>query len=73
MAVDGHKFSDTKSSPDKKALTIWAATLEVQMREPGAIQQAKHVGTTVGQVLIWYKEDFQGATKFGRSKLSHID
>ena len=73
LTVDGQKYTESKTSPDKRFLQRWAAKREADLTKPGVMEQEKHRGTTLGDVLEWYKEDFNGATKFGRSKLSHID
>ncbi len=59
---------------DKKSLAKdWAARRESELKRPGALEQMQHEGLTVQQVLEWYRDDYDGATKFGRSKLSHIN
>lgn len=59
---------------DKKPLAKqWAAKREAELSGPGALQAAQHRGISIGQVLEWYRDDFNGLTKFGRSKLSHIN
>lgn len=70
--VDGQKYNETKTSADLKFVELWALKREAQLSEPGAIERERHAGTNLGMVLQWYLEDFQGASKFGRSKLSHI-
>jgi len=59
---------------DKKSLAKeWAARRESELRLPGALEHVRHKGVTVGQVLEWYRDDFERKSKFGRSKLSHIN
>lgn len=72
LKVEGKRYSETKTGSDRKALDRWARRREDELREPGAIERLSHAGTKVGWVLECYMEDFQGASKFGRSKLSHI-
>lgn len=69
----GKKYTEAKTHRDKKVLEQWAARREAELSEPGSIEREQHKGTTIGDVLKWYLEDFQGRSKFGRSKLSHID
>lgn len=51
----------------------WAARRESELKLPGVLEQVRHEGLTVKQVLEWYRDDFDGLSKFGRSKLSHIN
>ncbi len=53
--------------------TAWANRREAELREPGALERVRHRGITVGAVLEMYRDDFDGLSKFGRSKLSHIN
>ena len=73
LTVSGKAHSETMTSPDRKFLEAWISKREGELKQPGAIEKESHKGTTVGDVLKWYKEDFQGATKFGRTKLAHLD
>lgn len=73
ISVNGKSHSESKTHPDLKRLKRWVAKREEELRMPGMIDQLTHKGTTVGQVLAWYLKDFDGASKFGRSKLSHIN
>src|SRR5690606_25355539 len=50
----------------------WADNRENELKQPGAIERQRHRGVTVGQVLNWYLDDFDGRSKFGRTKLSHL-
>jgi len=59
---------------DRKALAkAWADKREAQLKGPGGVQRVQHRGITVGQVLQWYRDDFDGRSKFGRSKLTSIN
>lgn len=66
-----HRESETF---DKKSLAkIWADRREAELKAPGNLERLAHTGITVGQVLKWYKEDYDGDETFGRSKLGSID
>ena len=59
---------------DKKFLAKeWAARRESELKQPNVLEQVRHDGVTVQQVLEWYRDDYDGKSKFGRSKLSHIE
>lgn len=64
--------TESKTSSDKRFLDRWIAFREHELMQPGALVQVSHAGTTMAQILDWYDQDFDGATKFGRSKLSTI-
>ncbi|WP_394201040.1 tyrosine-type recombinase/integrase [Marinagarivorans algicola] len=64
--------SEAKSSPDKKFLQHWLFVRERALAEHGALEALKHSGTTITAVLEWYEKDFDGMTKFGRTKLATI-
>lgn len=73
IKINGLSHTETKSHKDRRFLKLWAQKRESELREPGALERERHAGTTVGMVLDWYKQDFQGGTKFGRTKLGHIE
>jgi len=59
---------------DKKSLAKeWAARRESELKQPNVLEQVRYEGVTVQQVLEWYRDDYDGKSKFGRSKLSHIE
>ncbi len=59
---------------DKKSLAdAWAARREAELNVPGALERLQHRGVTVGQVLEWYRDDYDGLAKFGTTKLSHVN
>ena len=59
---------------DKKSLAKeWAARRESELKVPGVLEQVRHEGVSVQRVLEWYRDDYDGKSKFGRSKLSHIE
>ena len=70
---ENKKYSESKTNKDKRSLEIWAEKRLEQLRSDEDLEQKKHAGTTVGQVLRWYLDDFNGISKFGRSKLSSIN
>jgi len=52
---------------DRKALAKdWAAKLELQLQAPGALDQARHRGVTIGDLIKRYANEFGAG--FGRSK-----
>lgn len=73
LNIDGERYTETRSGLDRAALDKWATERERVLREPGALRNERHTGVTLGHVLAWYRADFNGASKFGRTKLSHID
>ena len=59
---------------DKKSLAKeWGRRRESELKLPGALDYMRYKGLTIKQVLEWYRDDFDGESKFGRSKLSHIN
>lgn len=68
-------YSLSKTSTDRRMLEMWAERKERELKtaEPAQLENGKHKGTTIGVVLQWYLDDFDGLSKFGRSKLSHIN
>lgn len=69
---NGIIHNESKSSADKKFLQHWLIIREKALAEPGALEAVKHEGTTMGKVFEWYLNDFDGLSKFGRTKLSTI-
>ena len=66
-------YTESETFTKKGVAKAWADRREAELKVPGVLEKLLHSGVTVSQVLQWYKEDFDGASKFGRSKLSHID
>lgn len=73
ISVDGKTHTESKTLTDRKQLERWVEEREAALRQPGAIEREQHRGTTVGNVLDYYKQDFQRGREFSRTKLSHID
>lgn len=65
--------TETETFSKKSLAKDWAAQREYELKLPGALEQVRYEGVTVKQVLEWYRDDFDGESKFGRSKLSHIN
>ena len=65
--------SETETFSKKSLAKDWAARRESELKLPGALEQARYEDVTIKQVLEWYRDDFDGESKFGRSKLSHIN
>lgn len=56
---------------DRKALAKdWASRRELQLQEPGALDQARHRGVTIGELIKRYAAEFGAG--FGRSKESDL-
>jgi len=66
-------YSEAKTFAKRVDAKAWADRLEYELRQPGMLEKVRHRGITVGQVLEWYRDDFDGRSKFGRTKLSHIE
>jgi integrase len=66
-------YSESETFTKKSLAKEWAAKREVELKLPKAMDHLRHEGLAIGTVLEWYKEDFDGKSKFGRSKLSHIN
>lgn len=73
ITKNGVTHTESETFKTKTLAKEWAGRRESELRVPGAFEKATHKGVTIKQVLEWYKQDFQGATTFGRSKLNHID
>lgn len=69
---DGKKFTKSKTGSNIKDVQRWMSLAEAQLKQPGVLESLHREVVTVGQVLKWYEEDFGGASKFGRSKLSSV-
>tara|TARA_R100000687_G_C6438807_1_gene159449 strand:- start:363 stop:1421 length:1059 start_codon:yes stop_codon:yes gene_type:complete len=66
-----HQESETFA---RKALAkAWADKREGELRVPGALERLTRVGVSVGQVLQWYLDDYDGVNKFGRSKNTSLN
>lgn len=65
-------YSQSRSFIKESVARAWADMREAELRMPGALERAQSAGVTVRQVLEWYEADYDGASKFGRSKLSHL-
>lgn len=71
---DGKTVYTESETFDKKAMAqSWAKRRESELEGPGVLEQLRHVGVSLSQVLTWYRDDFDGRSKFGRSKLSTIN
>lgn len=68
----GVRHSESETSEDKKMLELWLLKREAELAAPGALDALKTEGVTLRQVFQWYEQDFDGASKFGRSKMSSI-
>lgn len=66
-------YSESKSFASEPVARAWAEKREAALGKPGAIEAAANRGVTVAKVLDWYEQDYDGATKFGRSKMGHIN
>lgn len=73
VCVGGKSHTESKTLTDRKLLEQWVTQREAELQSPGVIEKEAHKGTTVGDVLAWYLEDFQRARPFGRTKLDHIN
>ena len=65
--------SETETFNKKSLAKEWAARRETELKLPGALEQARYEDVTLKQVLEWYRDDFDGESKFGRTKLGHIN
>lgn len=65
-----HQESETFAR--KSLAKAWADKREAELRVPGALERLLHAGVSVGQVLQWYIDDYDGVNKFGRSKSTSL-
>jgi len=65
--------TESKTFSRKRQAEQWAKQREAELTQAASLATIRHGGLAIKQVLEWYREDFDGATKFGRSKLSHIN
>ena len=70
---DGRLYEESETFDRRGLAKEWASRREVELRAPGTLETLLHHGVTIKMVLQWYLEDFEGASKFGRSKLSHVN
>jgi integrase len=70
---NGVTHTESETFEKKSLAKTWADRREAELKAPGVLERLAHVGITVGQVLRWYKEDYEGNSTFGRSKLNSID
>lgn len=56
-----------------KTAKEWARDRENELQRPGALDKQKHKGKTVGDILQWYIDSYKDVSKFGRSKLKHLE
>lgn len=64
---------ESRTFDKKRHAQEWARGREAELDDPKALLRVQHRGITVGQVLTWYRDDYDGVSKFGRSKLSNIN
>ncbi len=71
---DGETVYTESETFDKKTMAqSWAKRRETELEVPGALEKLMHRGVSVSQVLEWYRDDFDGKSKFGRSKLATVN
>lgn len=71
---DGKIFFSEQETFDKKSLAKkWASLREAELNLPNALEYLQYQNLTLGEVLAWYRDDFDGENEFGRSKLSSIN
>lgn len=66
-------YTESETFNKKRDAESWATQREAELNMPGELERARNAGVTVKQVLEWYLEDFDGKSKFGRSKLSTVN
>lgn len=66
-------FSESETFTKKSLAKEWGARRDAELKHPNALEHLRYQDLTIGQVLEWYRDDFDGKSKFGRSKLSHIN
>lgn len=69
----GVTYQESETFEKKAMAKEWAARRETELRVPGVLEKLTHKGVTIKEVLQWYRDDYDGATKWGRSKLSHVN
>lgn len=64
-------YSESETFTNKTLAKTWALKRESTLRAPGGLDNVNKIeeGITLGKVLEWYREDFDGASKFGRAML----
>ena len=72
ITKNGFSHQESETFERRALAKEWAARRESELRVPGTLEKLNHKGITIKAVLEWYLEDFDGASKFGRTKLSHI-
>ena len=70
---DGETYTESETLSTRGAAKEWGSRREAELRVPGVLEQLTHQGVPIKNVLLWYKEDFNGDSQFGRTKLSHIN
>lgn len=66
-------YTESETFDKRRLAEQWAKRRETELAQPTTLEKARHRGITIKQVLEWYRDDFDGLSKFGRSKLSHIN
>ncbi len=66
-------YTEAETFEKRSLAKDWAQRRESELKQPKGLEQIRHRGVTIGQVLTWYRDDFDGEETFGRSKLSHIN
>jgi len=66
-------YTESETFDKKSFARAWAKKRESELAVPGALERVTHEGITLSRVLEWYRDDFDGRSKFGRSKLSTIN
>lgn len=66
-------YNETKTFDKRRDAQNWSADREAELRQPGMLVRLQFRGVSIARVLEWYRDDFDGKSKFGRSKLSTIN
>lgn len=62
-------YTESETFDRRRLAEQLAKRREAELEQPAALEKIRHRGVSIKQMLEWYRDDFDGLTKFGRSKL----
>ena len=66
-------FTESRSFPREKLASDWAARLELQLKEHGALDKRKMARATLGDLITRYADEMNSAGQLGRTKSYVLD
>src|SRR3546814_18124600 len=65
-------YHETKTFSRERLAQDWARRREVELEAPGAIAKAQAGTDSLGDLIDWYVDAFEGVARWGRTKRSDL-